>query len=136
MTYINELIKAAIAARANAYAPYSGFYVGAALLTEEGRIYTGVNVENASYPVGICAERSAFSAAVSAGERNFSAIAIIGGKGNILPKQYCPPCGMCRQFMSEFAGSDFTVIFAKNEDDYRLYKLSELLPRSFNSISN
>ncbi len=129
---INELVSAAIKVRQNAYAPYSFFYVGAALMTDSGKIYLGTNVENASYPVGLCAERSAFACAVSAGERCFSAIAIAGGKISEYPlKSYCSPCGMCRQFMSEFCDDDFMIILAKSSEDYNIYKLSELLPYSF-----
>ncbi len=128
---INELIKSAVVARKNAYAPYSDFYVGAALLADSGKIYTGSNVENASYPVGICAERSAFAAALSAGERNFSAIALIGGKNGGRVEKFCYPCGMCRQFMSEFCKSDFRIISAKSEKEYEIYTLGELLPKCF-----
>ncbi len=128
---INELIKSAVVARKNAYAPYSDFYVGAALLADSGKIYTGSNVENASYPVGICAERSAFAAALSAGERNFSAIALIGGKNGERVEKFCYPCGMCRQFMSEFCKSDFTIISARSEKEYGKCTLGELLPKGF-----
>ena len=127
---INELIERAFGARENAYAPYSGFKVGAALLTENGKIYTGCNVENASYPVGICAERTAFSKAVSDGERKFSVIVIAGSSST-----YCYPCGMCRQFMAEFCGDDFEIISAKSTDDYRIIKMGELLPYTFDSSS-
>ena len=124
------MISAAFSARENAYAPYSGFYVGAALLTEEGTIYSGANVENASYPVGICAERSAFSAAVSAGERRFAAIAIVGGKKD-KKTDFCFPCGMCRQFMAEFCKEDFQIILANSSDNYKLYNMGMLLPKTF-----
>ncbi len=127
---IRELISAAFSARENAYAPYSDFYVGAALITQKGKIYCGANVENASYPVGICAERSAFSVAVSAGERNFDAIAIVGGKkGKEI--DFCFPCGMCRQFMAEFCKKDFQIIVAKSPDDFKLYNMGMLLPETF-----
>ena len=127
---IVRLIEEAMTVRYHSYAPYSDFYVGAALLTESGRIFTGVNVENASYPVGLCAERSAFAAAISAGERIFDAIAIYGGE-NGKEIGYCFPCGMCRQFMSELCGKDFRVIVAKSYHDYRIYQLKELLPYTF-----
>ena len=127
---IRELISAAFSARETAYAPYSGFYVGAALLTEEGTIYSGANVENASFPVGICAERSAFSSAVSAGERHFAAIAIVGGKKD-KKTDFCFPCGMCRQFMAEFCKEDFEIILANSPDDYKLYNMGMLLPETF-----
>ena len=127
---IQCLIAKAEQARQNAYAPYSGFRVGAALCTSEGRIYTGVNVENASYPVGICAERTAFAAAVASGERHFDAIAIVGGKDGE-SADFCYPCGMCRQFMAELCGEDFLVIAAGAEGSYRIFQLSELLPSGF-----
>lgn len=126
---IKELASAANAARANSYAPYSGFSVGAAVLCGSKKIYTGVNVENASYPVGLCAERSAFAAAVSAGEREFLAVAIAGGrKKEISPAS---PCGMCRQFMRELCPDDMTVIVVTAPQKYKLYTLQELLPESF-----
>ncbi len=128
---VNKLIGSALETRKNAYAPYSNFYVGAALLTVSGKIYTGSNVENASYPSGICAERSAFSAALSAGERNFIAIALTGGKNSRKAEKFCYPCGMCRQFMSEFCKSDFKIISAKSENKYEIYTLGELLPKGF-----
>lgn len=119
------LYKEAEEARKNAYAPYSGFQVGAALLTENGSIYRGVNVENASYPLTNCAERSAVFAAVSGGERHFTAIAICGGKGTDT-KVPCYPCGACRQVLSEFCDKDFPVILSDG-----VYTLGELLPYSF-----
>ena len=128
---IKNLINAASAARMNAYAPYSGFYVGCAVMTSDGVIYTGANVENSSYPVGICAERSAFAAAVSAGEHNFAGAAIVGGKGSSLSEHYCFPCGMCRQFIAEFCKEDFPLILARSEEDYQIHTLSELLPNTF-----
>lgn len=108
--------------RSNAHAPYSHFQVGAALLTSSGKVYLGVNIENASYPAGICAERSAVSAAVTAGERDFTAIAICGG----LASEPCFPCGICRQVLSEFCGPDFPVILSTG-----IYPLKNLLPHSF-----
>lgn len=126
-----KLISEALEARKNSYAPYSHFAVGAALLAEDGSIFTGVNVENSSYPVGICAERAAFSAAVSSGKRKFTALALAGGKEGSQPYDYCMPCGMCRQVMSEFCGDDFIVISARSENDCKTFKLKELLPYSF-----
>lgn len=108
--------------RGNAHAEYSHFRVGAALLTASGKVYLGVNIENASYPAGICAERSAISAAVTAGERDFTAIAICGG----LASEPCFPCGICRQVLSEFCGPDFPVILSTG-----IYPLKNLLPHSF-----
>ena len=126
---IHSLIKAALEARQNAYAPYSGFLVGAALLADSGRIYTGVNVENASYPVGICAERSAFAAAVSAGERSFSGLAIVGGGSDGLC--ITPPCGMCRQTIAEFCKDSFELILARSDEDHRILTLGGLFPERF-----
>ena len=123
---ISELIEKALEAREKAYAPYSKFKVGAAVLTAGGKIYTGCNVENASYPVGICAERVAMSKAVADGETEFTVIAIVGSGEN-----YCMPCGMCRQFMAEFCKEDFEIIVAKGIDDYKIMKIGELLPYTF-----
>ena len=123
---ISELIEKALEAREKAYAPYSKFKVGVAVLTAGGKIYTGCNVENASYPVGICAERVAMSKAVADGEREFTVIAIVGSGEN-----YCMPCGMCRQFMAEFCKEDFEIIVAKSVDDYKIMKMGELLPYTF-----
>ena len=126
-----ELVREAFRALPNAYAPYSGFSVAAAVLAASGKIYTGVNVENASYPAGICAERNAIFHAAAEGERKLLAIAVIGGKGGIVT-DYCPPCGVCRQVMREFADpAEFTVILAKSPDDRKTYTLNELLPESF-----
>ena len=125
------LINEALRVRENAYAPYSSFYVGAALLTESGRVFTGANIENSSFPVGFCAERSAFASALSSGERKFTAICITGIAKNNGLTDYCMPCGMCRQFMTEFCGQDFEIITAKAPDDYKVYKLSQLMPGAF-----
>ncbi|MDE5802014.1 MAG: cytidine deaminase [Lachnospiraceae bacterium] len=126
-----ELIKAALAARERAYIPYSGYAVGAAVLMESNRIYTGCNVENASYGATNCAERTALFKAVSEGERKCMAIAIAGGKEGKEPVDYAHPCGICRQVMREFGGEDLIVLVAKSEDDYREYTLKELLPYGF-----
>ena len=128
---IKELIKSADNARKNAYAPYSHFKVGAALYAAKDEdnfnIITGCNVENASYPAGNCAERTAVFKAVSEGYNNFKAIAIIGGYDN-----YTSPCGICRQVLREFVAPNiFYVIMAKNENDYVIKTLEELLPMSF-----
>ena len=126
-----ELIRAAIDNIGNSYAPYSGFNVSAAVFAESGTVYTGVNVENASYPAGICAERNAIGQAINAGEKNLAAIAIVGGKSGEIT-DYCPPCGICRQVMREFADPEnFKVILAVSETEYREYTLDELLPESF-----
>ncbi|MCI9533727.1 MAG: cytidine deaminase [Lachnospiraceae bacterium] len=126
-----ELIRKAIEAMNAAYTPYSGFRVGAALLTEDGRIYQGCNIENAAYTPTVCAERTAFFKAVSEGERRFSAICIVGGKDGIL-SGYTAPCGVCRQVMREFCQPDhFRIILAKDEEHWKEYSLSELLPEGF-----
>ena len=118
---MRELIERAIEMAQKAYAPYSRFQVGAAVLAESGKIYGGANVENASYGATICAERSAIFAAVNAGERKLKAIAVTA-----------TPCGMCRQVMREFCDPKaFKVIVAKTADDYGVFTLEELLPESF-----
>ncbi len=132
---INTLIEAALSARNNSYAPYSGYLVGAALLTKDGKIYKGGNIENASYGATNCAERTAFFKAISEGEREFDAIAITGGLKGEDPRDYAYPCGICRQVMQEFAKDDFTVIVAKSVGEYRVYQLSELMPCSFRGES-
>lgn len=125
------LIQKAMEAQKMAYVPYSHFHVGAALLGKSGRIYTGCNVENASYPAGICGERTAISKAVSEGETEFQAIAIVGNLEGQEAKEYCMPCGICRQVMAEFCKEDFVVLAAKDAEDYREMTLGELLPESF-----
>lgn len=126
-----ELVRLAIEAMAFAYTPYSGFRVGAALLTAEGKVYQGCNIENAAYTPTNCAERTAFFKAVSEGQREFDAICIVGGKDGIL-SGYTAPCGVCRQVMMEFCNPEtFEVIAAVSEDDYRVFKLKELLPEGF-----
>jgi len=127
-----ELIKKAIKARENAYAPYSEFKVGAALLCKDGKIYTGCNIENISYGATNCAERTAIFKAVSEGEYEFEAIAIVGGKDKL---ELTSPCGMCRQVMSEFCDSDFKIILA-DDVNQKEYLLEELLPLSFDNIKN
>lgn len=125
MTY-KELYLEAKKIRDRAYAPYSEFRVGAAVLTQEGKVYTGVNIENASYPAGICAERSAFAAAISAGERNFEAIAICGEAGEAWP------CGICRQFMFEFSpNEDLKVVTGPDADSLEILTIGELLVKGF-----
>ena len=125
-----KLILLAEKARENAYAPYSGFKVGAALLTEDGKIYTGCNIENASYGLTLCAERNAIFKAISDGERNFTKIAIVGGKENTSCPAY--PCGACRQVMAEFCKEDL-IILVKNGDRVEEYLLKDILPFSFNN---
>lgn len=126
------LIEEALSARAQAYCPYSNFAVGAALLTGSGKIYHGCNVENASYSVANCAERTAIFKAVSEGEKDFVAIAVVGGQKDVTPVDYVYPCGVCRQVMAEFGNPDeFRIIVAKTVNDYKTYILKELLPESF-----
>ena len=115
----------------SAYAPYSRFKVGAALLCKDGSIYTGCNIENAAFGPTNCAERTAFFKAVSEGEKDFAAIAIVGGPKDNPPADYCYPCGVCRQVMAEFCTDDFVVIIGKTEDDYRVHSLSDVLPFTF-----
>lgn len=130
----SKLIREAFEAQKMAYAPYSGFCVGAALLTHQGKVYRGCNIENAAFSPTNCAERTAFFKAVSEGERAFAAIAIVGSR-NGMPKgagDYCAPCGVCRQVMEEFCDpKEFRIILAKDEEDYRIYTLEELLPLGF-----
>ena len=129
---ISELIEQALKARESAYIPYSGWAVGAALLTADGKVYQGCNIENASYTPTNCAERTAFFKAVSEGEREFTSIAIVGGKAGELPTTYCGPCGVCRQVMMEFCDYDsFQVILAAKENEYQVYTLREILPMGF-----
>ena len=118
-------------ARKLAYAPYSGYTVGAALLTADGLRYLGGNNENASYGATICAERTAFFKAVSEGEREFTAIAIAGGISGEAPVEYAYPCGICRQVMQEFCRDDFVIYVVNSEQDYQRYTLKELLPFGF-----
>jgi cytidine deaminase len=127
----NKLISAACEARNMAYAPYSHFTVGAALLTENGNIFKGCNIENASYGGTVCAERTAIFKAVSEGVRKFTAIAIVGGAEGENPDDYAYPCGICRQVMSEFCGENFVILVAKSKEDFIDYRLQELLPCSF-----
>ncbi|MBS7309999.1 MAG: cytidine deaminase [Treponema sp.] len=113
------------------YAPYSHFHVGAALLTKNGKIYTGCNIENAAYGPSNCAERTAFFKAVSEGILKFDAIMVVGGPNGKI-KDYCPPCGVCRQVMMEFCNPDeFKIFLAKSKDDIVEYTLKELLPLGF-----
>ena len=130
-----ELISSVLEARKSAYAPYSHFKVGAALLCKDGLIFRGCNVENSSYGATNCAERTAFFKAVSEDEREFEAIAIVGALENTEPTEYAYPCGICRQVMSEFCHDDFKVIVARSIDDYKIYTLGELLPASFGGDS-
>ena len=127
-----NLIELAMKAREKAHAPYSHFAVGAALLTKEGQVYTGCNIENASYGATNCAERTAIFKAVSEGAKEFIKIAIVGGKAGEEITEYAYPCGVCRQVMAEFCDvKEMTVLIAKSENEYVEKKLDELLPLSF-----
>ncbi len=126
------LVRMATAAMENAYAPYSKFKVGAALLCDDGSIYTGCNIENAAYGPTNCAERTAFFSAINEGKRKFRSIAIVGGMlGKI--DNVCPPCGVCRQVMNEFCDPEFKVYLGKS-NGYEEYTLGELLPVSFSIV--
>ena len=136
-----ELINLALSKLQSSYAPYSGYHVAAALQAADGRAFFGVNIENASYTPTICAERTAIFKAVSEGVRHFTAIAIVAADRKDLPEDqsapvsvptYATPCGVCRQVMREFCDPEtFRIILARSEDDYKEYKLKELLPESF-----
>ena len=126
-----ELVKEALAAREFAYTPYSKFNVGAALFCKNGRVFRGCNIESASYTPNNCAEHTTFFKAFSAGAREFSAIAIVGGPAGAPPVDFCYPCGVCRQVMAEFCGRDFKVYIAKSESEIREYSLDEIIPFAF-----
>ena len=124
------LIQTAVKMLDFSYVPYSHFHVGAALLTKSGKIYTGCNIENAAYGPSNCAERTAIFKAVSEGEKEFQAIAIVGGpEGKI--EDFCPPCGLCRQVMAEFCDKDFKIILSNGKKEVKTFTLSDLLPESF-----
>lgn len=127
-----QLVERAIEARERAYAPYSHFCVGAALLTADGRVYQGCNIENAAYTPSNCAERTAFFRALCEGERSFTAIAVAGGPEGEPPRAWCAPCGVCRQVMREFCDpKTFRVIMGRADKASRSYLLKELLPEGF-----
>jgi len=126
-----KLMKLAVEAREHSYSPYSGYRVGAALLSGNGNIFFGCNLENAAFSPGICAERTAFAKAVSEGERSFQAIAIVGGAATG-PLEVAPPCGVCRQVMMEFCDpKTFKIVLGTGAEDYQVYTLEELLPLGF-----
>ena len=125
-----KLVQMAIDAMEGAYAPYSGYKVGAALLCADGSVYTGFNIENASYTPTVCAERTAFFKAITDGKREFSAIAVCGGKNGVI-EGYFPPCGVCRQVMREFCREDFIVYMAGENGEIKTRTLAQLLPDSF-----
>lgn len=125
-----ELLSLAVKAMENSYSPYSGCKVGAALLTENGKVFTGANIENAAFSPTVCAERVAIFKAISEGEKSFSKIAVVGGKDGVINGIFAP-CGVCRQVMREFCSDDFTVIMGTSETEYKALPLSDLLPLSF-----
>ncbi len=125
-----QLILIAKAAMDNAYAPYSGCQVGAALLCDDSTVFTGCNIENAAFGPTVCAERTALFKAVSEGKRNFSALAVCGGKNGVITGLF-PPCGVCRQVLREFCDDSFPIYLADTGDTYEVCTLGELLPKSF-----
>ena len=128
---MGHLIECALGGRRQAYAPYSKFQVGCSVLCEDGRIFTGCNIENVSYPAGLCAERVAIFKAVSEGAKKLKSIVVAGGKEGQV-RDFCYPCGMCRQVMREFCDpKTLTVVVAKSTREYKVYTLDQLLPESF-----
>ena len=128
-----ELVRIAYEAQKFSYSPYSGFQVGAALLTKSGKVYTGCNIENAAFSPTNCAERTAFFKAVSEGEKEFEAIAVVGNKKDA-PKEeweFCTPCGVCRQVMLEFVNPEEFIVISGKGEDAREFILKDLLPESF-----
>lgn len=125
-----ELVLKAINAMKNSYSPYSDFKVGAALLTESGKVFTGCNIENVAFGPSICAERVAFFKAISEGEKSFSKIAVVGGKNGVVTSP-TPPCGVCRQVMREFCSDDFEILIVRENENYDKVLLKDLLPYSF-----
>lgn len=130
-----QLIALAKEAMTHAYVPYSGYTVGAALLCADGSVYCGCNIENASYTPTVCAERTAFFKAVFDGKRDFTAIAVCGGKNGVITGTF-PPCGVCRQVMREFCRDDFRIYMADVDDRYEMHTLSEILPFSFSAAEH
>ena len=125
-----ELVLKAIESMKNSYSPYSEFKVGAALLTENGKIHTGCNIENVAFGPSICAERVAFFKAISEGEKSFLKIAVVGGKDGIISSS-TPPCGVCRQVMREFCNDNFEILIVRETENYEKVLLKDLLPNSF-----
>ncbi len=131
---IRKLAELALKARERAYIPYSHFAVGAAVLMDSGKVFQGCNIENLSYSATICAERTAIFKAVSEGEKKFQAIAVAGGPEGREPEEYCFPCAVCLQVMSEFFSPGTEIYIVRREDDYQTYHLSDLLPHVFDSL--
>ena len=131
----DELVQKAIEMTKMSYVPYSHFHVGAALLDKKGKVWTGCNIENAAYGPSNCAERTAIFKAVSEGVREFDAIAVVGGpedeNGKPQIQDFCPPCGVCRQVLSEFCSRDFKIILANGKGEQKVFTLGQLLPESF-----
>ena len=125
-----ELLNIAKDAMQKSYSPYSNFKVGAALLCNNGKVFSGCNIENSSYSPSNCAERTAFFKAISEGDKDFEKIAIVGGLGGVI-KGFCPPCGVCLQVMSEFCNDDFKIILTNENNEITEKNLCELLPFSF-----
>ncbi len=125
-----ELLQLAIKAMENSYSPYSNCKVGAALLCENGKVFTGTNIENAAFSPTVCAERVAIFKAISEGEKNFSKIAVVGGKNGVINGIFAP-CGVCRQVMREFCNDDFQIILGESTTEFTVATLNELLPFSF-----
>lgn len=131
---LQSLFALALEARNRSYVPYSHFAVGAALLTADGKVFQGCNIENASFSPTNCAERTAIFKAVSDGFREFAAIAVAGGNEGSMPEDFCPPCGVCLQVMSEFCTPEFPVYLVKSEQEVKRYRLGELLPVKFDNL--
>ena len=127
-----ELIHLAKQAMQRAYTPYSGYKVGAALVTKQGDVYLGCNIENAAFGPSNCDERTAFFTAICAGEREFEAIAVVGGKDGVVTDIF-PPCGVCRQVMQEFCGPDFMIYMGRGDDSFEAVRLDALLPYGFSA---
>lgn len=127
-----ELARKAVEAMGHAYAPYSGYLVGAALLTADGTVYQGCNIENASFTPTVCAERTAFFKAIYDRKRDFRAIAVVGGKGGTVTG-FFPPCGVCRQVMREFCRDDFEVYLVGKDNEIKALTLKDILPYSFSA---
>ena len=127
-----ELIHLAKQAMQRAYTPYSGYKVGTALVTKQGDVYLGCNIENAAFGPSNCAERTAFFTAICAGEREFEAIAVVGGKDGVVTDIF-PPCGVCRQVMQEFCGPDFMIYMGRGDDSFEAVRLDALLPYGFSA---
>ena len=125
MTEIKDLIQRAIKIKKRAYAPYSNFHVACVVMTKSGKVFEGVNIENAAYSPTLCAERNALSTAITEGEREFSYIVVTGDS------DYTYPCGVCRQFIREFADDKTRIIVEKDEDSYKTYTIEDLMPYSF-----